>query len=517
MEVWDLFAPSILIPWLLGMLFGIFVGATPGLTATMAVALIVPFSYHLPDTNASLALIIGVSFTAIFAGDIPATLLRIPGTPASAAATLDGHAMAKKGKASLALFIDLFCSSLGGMVGVAALVFLAPQLGRLALKFTSYEYFWLGILGLGVSAIVSGRAVALGWLSAALGMGLSMVGMDIVSGAQRFTMGSAELMNGIEFIPVMIGLFGISEVLRNLGELRSDVSSSSTSSAKPPPPVPSDVAEKLVGSNFLSRDLKEMGLALRTIWKHKWNFLRSSLTGSVIGALPGAGADIAAWGAYGAARKLSKNPNEFGSGIADGVIAPTSANNAAVGGAWIPALVFGIPGDAVTAIVLGAFMVYDIRPGPMLFEQDAARVTGLFWIAFLTQFFLIPCGYLGVKFFSWILKAKRALVLGAVILFSVVGSYSLRNSLFDVWVMLVFGVVGRFMEARKAPLAPLILGLILGPMIEENLRTGLIKSSGSWAPFFQRPISLLFVSIIALTAAATAISKMWGYSKANPK
>ncbi len=498
MELLDLFSWSILIPWILGMLFGVFVGATPGLTATMAVALIVPFSYHLADTRASLALIIGVSFTAIFAGDIPATLLRIPGTPASAAATLDGHAMAKKGKGTLALLIDLFCSSLGGIVGVAMLVFLAPQLARFALKFSSYEYFWLGTLGLGISSMVSGGAIALGWVSAILGLTLSMVGMDIVSGAQRFTFGSTELMNGIEFIPVMIGLFGISEVLRLLSEWQPGVEERQ-------PSKPSETASP---GSFFRNDFREMFRALNIIWKKKWNFLRSSLTGSLIGALPGAGADIAAWGAYGAARKFSKKTESFGTGVEDGVVAPTSANNAAVGGAWIPALVFGIPGDAVTAIVLGAFLVYDIRPGPMLFEQDQGQVQGLFWIALITQFFLIPCGYLGVKFFGWILRARKALVIGAVILFSIVGAYSLRNSLFDVWVMLIFGVIGRFMEIRKAPLAPMILGLILGPMIEENLRTGLIKSSGSWAPFFQRPISLFFVLILGLTLVATGISKI---------
>lgn len=497
MEVWDLFSFSILIPWVLGMLFGIFVGATPGLTATMAVALIVPFSYHLPDTRASLALIIGVSFTAIFAGDIPATLLRIPGTPASAAATLDGHSMARQGRGSLALLIDLFCSSLGGMVGVAVLVFMAPQLARFALQFSSYEYFWLGILGLGISSMVSGKAIALGWVAAVLGMALSMVGMDIVSGAQRFTFGSTELMNGIEFIPVMIGLFGISEALRLLGEWKTGPTSNQ----------PGEVPDAGSTRFSIRNELSEMLTALKIIWKRKWNFIRSSLTGSLIGALPGAGADIAAWGAYGAARKFSKEPDQFGSGVEDGVVAPTSANNAAVGGAWIPALVFGIPGDAVTAIVLGAFLVYDIRPGPMLFEQDNGQIQGLFWIAFLTQFLLIPCGWLGIKFFGWILSARRALVLGAVILFSVVGSYSLRNSLFDVWVMLLFGVIGRFLEARQVPLAPLILGLILGPMIEENLRTGLIKSSGSWLPFFQRPISLIFVSVLGITIIAGVISQ----------
>lgn len=470
----ELLQVHVLLPWLLGMLFGIFVGATPGLTATMAVALIVPVSFYMPDPNTGLAMIIGVSFTAIFAGDIPATYLRIPGTPASAAATLDGHQLAKQGRGRFALLIDLFCSSMGGLVGVTLLILIAPQLARFALKFSNFEYFWLAIFGLSMSAVVSSGNTRRGLLAAAFGMLLATIGLDVVSGAQRFTFGNPELMGGLGFIPVMIGLFGVSEVIRSV---------LSGFKAEDTNPANSDKGDSALH-------------AWVAIWKHKLTVFKSSIAGTIIGALPGAGADIAAWAAYGLEQRTSKKGANFGKGEVAGVVAPTSANNAAVSGAWIPALVFGIPGDAVTAIVLGALMMYEIKPGPLIFEQNPEQINAIFLIALITQLLLIPCGYLGLKTFGWLLKLPRSMIMVAVLVFSVVGSFSLRNSIFDVYVMAIFGLVGYFLEARRVPLAPLILGLILGPMVEENFRTGLIKSEGSLLPFLNRPICTFLVLLL---------------------
>ncbi|HIF31205.1 MAG TPA: hypothetical protein EYQ75_05970 [Planctomycetaceae bacterium] len=458
------------------MAFGIFIGATPGLTATMAVALIVPISFHL-DPNAGLAMIIGVSFTAIFAGDIPATYLRIPGTPASAAATLDGHELAKKGKGQSALLLDLFCSCIGGLVGVTLLILIASPLAKFALKFSDFEYFWLGVLGLSMSAFVSKGSTIKGLIAAMLGILIGTVGMDVVTGVPRYplleSIGSVELMRGFDFIPVMIGLFGIAEVFRNV---QQDTSWSDKC-------VP-DEAGASVSETFL------------TIWKHKLLVLRSAVIGTFIGALPGAGADIAAWGSYGMAQKTSPNAKDFGSGIEEGVIAPTSANNAAVAGAWIPALVFGVPGDAVTAIVLGAMLMYNITPGPQLFAENSAQVQAIFSIALITQFLLLPAGFLGIKAFRLLLKLPRRLILSAVVVFSVVGAYAINNSMFDVYVMLAFGVVGFVLESKKVPLAPLILGLILGELVERKLRTGLISSGGDLTPMFTRPLCLFMIAIL---------------------
>jgi TctA family transporter len=312
-------------------------------------------------------------------------------------------------------------------------------------------------------------------MAAVFGMLLSTIGIDVVRGAPRFTLGSEQLMSGFDFIPVMIGLFGLSEVLRNVGRGELQTGDRTAHAGKLP--------------------LKRAWLEIALHWPR---VLMSAVSGAVIGALPGAGADIAAWGAYGIAQKTSRRAEEFGTGIIEGVVAPTSANNAAVAGAWIPALVFGIPGDAVTAIVLGALMMYNIKPGPLIFEQSGHAIQAIFAIALVTQVLLIPAGLAGIKTFGWIMRLPRSMVMTGVVVFSVVGAFSLRNSLFDVYVMVVFGLIGLLLESRRVPLAPLILGLILGPMIEENLRVGLINADGSFVPFFTRPISALLVALLGI-------------------
>ena len=470
----SIFHMNILIPWILSMLLGIFVGGAPGLTATMAVALIVPLTYHMTPA-AGLAMIIGVSFCAIFAGDIPATYLRIPGTPASGAAVLDGYEMARKGKGSLALALDLSCSVLGGLIGITILIFVAPILAKFALKFTNFEYFWLALFGLSMSAVISRGTKIKGVISMTLGLIFATVGIDITTGYPRFTFGSIELMGGIGFIPAMIGLFGLSEAFK---------SAMSPENFKTP-----TITEKIQIS-FAS-----VG---HILYKYKLLIIRSSIIGNVIGALPGAGADIAAWVSYGMAKKMSNRSEEYGTGIEEGIIAPTSANNAALGGTWIPALVFGIPGDTITAIVLGAMMMYGLKPGPLIFQQNAFLVNQIFSVAIVSQFFLLMIGWFSIRLYTYLFKFPRNIVLVGVLIFSVVGSYALRSSLFDVGIMLVFGILGYVMERCSIPLPPLILGLILGPMIEDNLRVGLVKSDGSFLPFLTRPISMTLAILLII-------------------
>lgn len=474
MQLVSVLKPDVLFPLLLSMFFGVFVGAVPGLTATMAVALIIPLTYYMKPI-AGLAMVLGVSFTAIFAGDIPATFLRIPGTPASGAAVLDGFELNKKGKASLALTLDLFCSALGGLIGVLILITVSPPLAKFALKFTHFEYFWLGIFGLSMAAVLSKGNMIKGLMSATLGLLISTIGIDVTTGYPRFTFGVTDLMDGVSFIPAMIGLFGLSEVFKKVTE-RSQLQLSAVRETK-------------------KADLRE---AFRYIWKYKFTLIRGALIGTFIGALPGAGADVAAWVSYGVEKNISKD-EELGTGSVRGVIAPTSANNAAIGGTWIPALVFGLPGDSITAIVLGAMLMYGLRPGPMIFTQSRDLVTQLFTVAILVQILLIPVGWLGIKAFSLFVRLKAGLVMTAVTIFCIVGSYALRNSVFDVYVMFVFGLIGYVFEKLRVPLAPMILGLILGRTIEDNLRVGLIKTKGNFLPFLTRPISLvLFVLILSV-------------------
>lgn len=470
----DLFRLKILLPWILAMMFGIFVGSTPGLTATMAVALLIPITYYM-DARAAFAMIIGVSFTAVFAGDIPATFLRIPGTPASGAAILDGFVMNKKGKGALALSIDLLGSALGGLFGILLLIFITPLLAKFALKFTNYEYFWLGVFGLSMTAIISRGKTVNGFISALIGLAISTIGIDITTGYPRFTFGNTNLMGGISFIPVMIGLFGLSEILKNITN-KEEMSAPTIKSF-----------EKLP---FLE--------AINTLWQYRIRFLISSIIGVFIGALPGAGADIASWVSYGAAKNTSKDKNEFGTGHVEGVVATTSANNAALGGTWIPAFVFGIPGDTITAIVLGAMLMYGLRPGPNIFSQSKNLMNSIFAIGIISQFLLIPLGFLGIKISGQILKSPRNIIWIGVVFFSIIGSYAINNNYFDIYIMLLAGLLGFFLERLDVPLAPLILGLILGPMVENNLRVGLIKTQGAFLPFLTRPISFSIIVIMFL-------------------
>ncbi|MCF7913848.1 MAG: tripartite tricarboxylate transporter permease [Spirochaetaceae bacterium] len=465
---------DVLFPWLMAMFLGIFVGGIPGLTATMAVALIVPITYHMQPI-AGLAMILGVSFTAIFAGDIPATFLRIPGTPASGAAILDGYEMTKQGRGPMAIALDLSCSAIGGVIGILILMTIAPFLAEFALTFTHFEYFWLGTLGLSMSAIITRGSTLKGLIATVIGVLISTIGVDITTGYPRFAFGNENLMGGIGFIPVMIGLFGLSEVFRSIIS-------------------PENMKTPSITEN-ISITFRSVG---KILLKSKRLILQSSIIGNLVGALPGAGADMAAWIAYGIGKKTSKHPEKFGTGYEEGVIAPTSANNASLGGTWIPALVFGIPGDTITAILLGAMMMYGLTPGPLVFEQERFLVNQIFTVGLISQVFLLIIGALGIKAYRIILRFPRNIVLAAVLVFSIIGSYALANNLFDVGIVLVFGLVGFFMEKADMPLPPVILGLILGPMIEENLRIGLIKTDGAFGEFFTRPISFTLFLILML-------------------
>ncbi len=471
----SLFSLEILVPWILSMVFGIFVGAIPGLTATMAVALLIPLTYYV-DPRAAFAMILGVSFTSIFAGDIPATFLRIPGTPASGAAAIDGFEMNKKGKGNLALAIDLLGSALGGLLGILILMFIAPFLAKFALRFTNFEYFWLGIFGLSMTAILSRGNIINGYMSALIGLAISTIGVDVTTGYPRFTFGNTNLVGGISFIPVMIGLFGLSEIFKNLLSSESELSTPAVVETSKLP--------------FLE--------ALKTIWDYKLRFLVSSLIGVIIGALPGAGADTAAWVSYGVAKNTSKNKDEIGTGHPEGVLAPTCANNAALGGTWIPAFVFGVPGDTITAIVLGAMLMYGLRPGPNIFSESRDLMNAIFAIGIISQIFLIPLGLIGIKLAGQLLKLPKNIIWVVITFFSIVGSYAINNNFFDIYVMLLAGLLGFFLEKLDIPLAPLILGLILGPMVEDNLRVGLVKTNGNFLPFITRPICLGLIIIIFL-------------------
>jgi TctA family transporter len=453
--------------------FGIFVGAMPGLTATMATALLVPITFFMPPVPA-LGAIVAATAMAIFAGDIPAAMLRIPGTPASAAYTEESYAMSKKGELDLNLGVNLVFSVVGGLFGVAILIVCAPLLAEFAINFSSFEYFWLALLGLTCAVFIATDNPLKGFAALLFGLLINCIGIDPAAGFPRFTFGSVELLQGISFIPAMIGMFAISELLRGVVSVDQQGA----------------VLSQKVGNIFVG---------VWGVWKRYWrNFFRGSVIGVFIGALPGAGADIAAWISYAVSKKFSKEPEKFGTGHIEGIVDATSANNSALGGAWIPALVFGIPGDSITAIVIGVLYMKNMNPGPTVFLQNPQFIYAVFIIFILANLLMLPFGWAAIKMAKQLLRVPRNVLLPIILLFCVVGSYAMTNSIYGIIIMLVLGLVGWLMEEHGFPIAPAILGLVLGEMLEHNFMTSMIKSDGSFLTFFARPIAGTLGVITAL-------------------
>jgi len=459
-----LMAPKVLLVICISSIYGLFVGAMPGLTATMAAALLIPFTFFM-DPVPALVSIVTMSAMAIFAGDIPAALVRIPGTPSSAAYTQDSFELTKQGKAELVLGVDVVFSAIGGLMGAVILMSSAPLLAEVAMQFSSFEYFWLAALGLSATVMVSRGSQVKGALAMVLGLFLSTMGVDITLGYPRFTFGSVELLNGINFIPAMIGVFGISEVLRNVlaGEM-----------AYP-------ITRVRAGRIFSG-----MGGMIR---RYKVNILRSGLLGTFVGILPGAGADIAAWLAYAVSKRSSKEPEKYGAGSIEAIVDAGTANNSCLAGDWVPALVFGIPGDSITAIVIGVLFMKGLRPGPMIFERQPEILYAVYLAFVVANLLMIPFGYLAIKTSSQMLRVPKNILMPAILMFCIIGSYAINNSVFDIGTMLFMGVVGYFMEAHGYPVAPIVLGLVLGPILEQNFMTSMIKSDWDLTLFFTRPIS----------------------------
>ncbi len=481
--------------------YGIFVGAIPGLTATMAVALMVPLTFFLNDVQAVAAIVTTVT-CSIFAGDIPATLVRIPGTPASAAYASDSYALTLKGRHERALSISLVFSVIGGLFGTLTLCVAAPQLATFATQFTSYEYFWLYILGLTCAAIVSDESRLKGALALLIGLLFSTIGLGTDYSVPRLTFGNDDLITGINFIPAMIGLFGLSEVLRNALVIgRSDGDAAPLA----PPPV-----EPAGADNQTTDDpATEWPGTFRFAARRKFSLFRSSVIGSVVGMLPGAGADIAAWIAYAVSKRFSRNPDEYGKGSVEGIGDATGANNAALGSAWIPALVFGIPGDSVTAIAIGVLMMKNITPGPDIFDASkdpaqAALVFSIYVTFILANLLLLPLGWAAIRGGNLLVRIPRRILLPLIVLFCVIGSYALNGSYFDVTVMTLMGVFGFILELFGVPLAPIVLGLILGGEVEHKFIQCITKDS-SLTAFLASPVSIALAAIcLALWAAPVA-------------
>jgi TctA family transporter len=459
-----LFRADVIFTVLVTSFFGLFVGAMPGLTATMATALLVPFTFFMEPVPA-IAAIVTATAMAIFSGDIPGCLLRIPGTPASAAYVEEAFAMTRKGQADQALGAGLVFSAVGGMFGTAVLILAAPALAEIALKFSSFEYFWLSCLGLTCAVLIATDRPLKGLIALSFGLLIACVGVNNPAGYQRFSFGVSDLLGGVSFIPVLIGMFAVPEVLRWATGAGGGA----------------HIADARIDSVF-----RHMG---HYAWKYKTGIVRGSAVGTLIGALPGAGADIAAWVTYAISKKFSKEREKFGTGHVEGIIESGAANNASLAGAWVPAMVFGIPGDSITAIAIGVLYMKGLNPGPTLFLNKPDAVYAIFMVFVLANLLMIPMGWLAIKSAKQILRVPKDILMPIILLNCIVGAYAIDNSVFGVALMLFFGLVAFVMEENDFPVGPAILGLVLGPLVEENFIKSLIKADGELLPFFERPIA----------------------------
>ena len=457
---------------LLGSFLGIVFAAIPGLTVSMGIILLLPFTFHMAGVTA-MSLLVGVFVGGMTGGSISAILLNIPGNPAAVVTSLDGHPLAKKGQAGMALGAAFFSSFLGGLFSLFCLATIAPQLADFALNFGAPELASLILLGLCLICGFAQTSMRRALVSGLLGLSFSTVGMDPIDSIPRFTFSVVQIQQGVSFLPVMIGLFAVPEII---------------SGAR-------GAAVSLPGFSTRLRDLLPAPGAFLGLWK---TLARSSLIGTAVGLLPGTGSAVAAVLSYNAAQRRSREPESFGAGNLEGVSAPEAANSAMTGGAMIPMLTLGIPGDPVTAVMLGALTIQGLAPGPLLFESHAGFVFSIFGSFLVALFLTIIAALLGIRLFVQVLRVPPGLLFPGIAVFCVIGAFALQNSFFDVFLMIGFGLLGFFMRKFDYPIMPLLLAIILGPVFEKNARMSLILSDGDPGIFLRKPISLMFLALALL-------------------
>ncbi len=482
----NLFQPAVLLSTLGGVVMGIAFGAMPGLTSTMGVCLLMPLTFGM-DAAPGLLMLIGIFCGALYGGSITACLINTPGTPSAAATVLDGYPMTLRGEAGRALGISTVSSFGGGIISGVIMILIAQRLAMISLRFSAPETFALAFFGLSIIASISGKNLVKGLMAGCMGILLSMIGIDNITAFSRFNFGSVFLMKGLSFIPVLVGLFALSQCFITCEELYVE---------RPKPkktrnPIPSKA------------DLKRI---IPTI-------IRGGLTGTFIGIIPGAGGDISAFISYDMERRFSKHPEKFGTGLPEAIAAPESSNNGTTGGALIPLLTLGIPGDANTAIMLGALQMHNMTPGPSLFLTKLADVHTIFAGFMLANVFVLALGLLGQGMFVKIVSIPKRILVPVIMVMCAVGSFSINNNFADVLVMFIAGVVGYFLTKGGFPLSPIVLALILGQMCEGNFRRSLVMSKGSYAIFFQRPICAMFLILGTAAIIWPLVKGVRGYFK----
>lgn len=467
-----------------GVAIGIIFGCVPGLSGPIGVALLLPFTYGMTPSN-GLLILGSIYMGATYGGSISAILLNVPGTGEAACTAIDGNAMARKGRAKEALYISIFSSGFGGLLGVLALIFFTPLLVKIALKFGPPEMFLFALAGITVVGSILGKSPAKGFLAVSIGLLISTVGMDGTSiGSARLTFGISRLAGGIPLIPVTVGLFAITEMLT----------------------LANSNAGLLVKAVDKIKPLK----VIKEIFKSWFILIKSTLIGVIVGIIPGTGGSISSFVAYGAARRDTKNKDEFGEGNIDGIIGPESANNAAVGGSLVPLLALGIPGSATAGIIYGALTLQGLEPGPQLFNNNSTLVYTFMIGILLSVIVMVVLGIVGAPLFVKVLRVKIHNLVPIILILSVIGVYSSRNSLFDLLLAIIFGVIGVFLKKNKIPIPPIILGLILGNTMETNLRRCITiadaKQVGTLYYIFARPVSIIIALIVVAIIVANFIA-----------
>lgn len=468
-----------------GVLAGICVGAMPGLSATMAISVLIPFTFGL-DPLVALGLMAGIYNGAMYGGAIPAVLLKIPGTPAAVATTFDGFPMAQQGRGGEALQVAVVSSAIGGIASALSLMLLAPPLAQVTLLFGPAEMFWIAVVGLLSIVFLLGGNLVKGLVAACFGILVSLVGTDTINGTDRFTFGFFELLDGIHIVVLLVGLYAM-------------------------PPVVDLLQTQLDTSQFkYDKDQTEsIWVAIPKMLRFWKTWIKSSLIGIWIGILPGAGGSMAAFLSYNEAKRNSKNPDDWGKGEPEGVAAAETSNNADTASALIPALTLGIPGTAVAAIMLGGLLIHGLQPGPMLFRESPDIVFGFMWQFLFGAILLIFLGgSLATNSFAQLLKLPRPLLGSLIVVLMFIGVYSINERMFDVYLMLIFGVIGIAFDKLKFPLPPVVLGLILGSFAEENLRLALTIGLGDWAILTKSNTSLVLISLVVLVVMTPLIKKV---------
>jgi len=481
MDIWlgalqTVFQPTMLFFIMAGVMLGTILGAIPGLNSTMGTALLIPFTFAMTPEN-GLALLAAVYCGGTFGGSISAILFNVPGAPEAAATGFDGYPMAQKGQAGEALGYAIMASCLGGLFSVLVMTLVSPQLAKVGLTFSEPEYFALAVAALTLLSSLGGAQMAKAFIAGLIGLLLATMGIDEMTADARFTFGTKALMGGINFITAIIGAFAVGEILAKAEE-----------------------GKGLSGEYLnikVSTKLPKIGELLRL----KWTILRSAVLGTAIGILPGVGATTAAFIGYSEAVRWSKHPERFGTGVAEGIAAPETANNAATGGAMVPLLTLGIPGSATTAVIIGGFLVHGLQPGPMLFINQPKLMYSIFIAMFLANIFMFFAGLGVAKAFANFRKVRYSILGPVIFVFAAVGAYGIRNDMTDLWIMLACGLLGYFFKKFKYPIAPMVIGLVLGPLTETSLRRGLKMTDYDLIPFLWRPIAgtiLLFALISVL-------------------